>query len=129
MEENPFSSPNSSDSGSRKENASRYRLCSFLGVTVGIALYLVRATAVLVYSQITSDIGGPNVDSGQIAWIPFFAADIPWSLVFDYMTYPSNKTAVAIYSFVVGLPWVFYGIAAIWLIRFVREKINTRKAG
>ena len=119
---NPFSSPRSDDSEIAREKPARLRLFTFQGLAVGLVLYFVRAMAVLSYSRNASDIGGPQVDAGQMAWIPFFVVDVPWSLMFDNLTYSSDRTAVGAYSFAVGLPWVLYGMGGLWLIKYLHSK-------
>lgn len=70
-----------------------------------------RAVAVLLYGLWLNPvpIGGPDVDAGQMVWIPFILADLPWSLSFDGFAFPSNGLALAFYAAGMGLPWILYG--------------------
>lgn len=71
-------------------------------------------------------IGGPNVDAGQMVWIPFFLADFPWSMEFDRHTYSSGALALAIYALVVGLPWIAYGSLLSKLAAWLNAKTISR---
>ncbi len=86
-------------------------------------IYGFRLALVLVYGLLLNPvaIGGPHADSGMLVWLPFFLADLPWSVWFDSFEYPSNFVALAVYAIVVGLPWILYGIVfsrfATWCMR------------
>ncbi len=103
-----------------KENRKPQR--SKTPLRAGLVLYLLRMVLVVGYALIGApEIGGPNVDAGSMVWIPFFLADLPWSIFFDTFDYQSNTAALIVYAGIVGLPWIVYGYAVIrladWLAR------------
>ena len=95
----------------------RTRFFSTLNIAFGVLLYCVHVVLVAIFSYRLGPLAGPDVDAGQMAWIPFFVADFPWSVIFNGITFPSNSLGVFVYAAVVGLPWIIYGIAISWLTR------------
>ncbi|RCS52620.1 hypothetical protein DTL42_07205 [Bremerella cremea] len=122
--DNPFATPKGN------QNASTYLPSAnglLLAGGIGIALYLLRACAVLIYGLLLVQvpIGGPDIDAGQMVWIPFFIADLPWSFwFFDGVQFPSNAIALATYTLIVGLPWIAYGFLLTRLVRWAYRRIN-----
>jgi len=91
---------------------------------LGFALYFLRALLVAGYATIAVPIGGPAVDASVLQWFPFFLADFPWSLFFDSAKYASSSRALSIYVFIVGIPWIIYGIAIHHGMRWIQRRIN-----
>ncbi len=94
--------------------AARRKFFSLHGLKLGLVLYCVRALLVLTYSLSVADIGGPQVDAGTLAWLPFFVVDLPWSWLFAEVPYPSETVALSLYVIAVGLPWILYGMTFYW---------------
>ncbi|XZE37139.1 hypothetical protein SH501x_002741 [Pirellulaceae bacterium SH501] len=91
-------------------------------VWFGALLYAVRATLVFLYSLTAVPIGGPGTDAAIMMWIPFFVVDIPWSLLFESVSYSSNETALVVYALFVGIPWIIYGFVLQKLFGSIRAR-------
>lgn len=100
-----------------QEKSQRPRVFGLAGLGCGLAIYILRAILVLTYQA--ADIGGPNLDAGQMAWMPFFLVDVPWSILFNAIAYSSNSLAIFVYATIVGLPWILYGMLGFGLCNYL----------
>jgi hypothetical protein len=92
---------------------------------LGLVLYLLRAFCVAVYSLVSVPIGGPGVDASVLQWIPFFIADLPWSMLFENNVYSTNTRALTVYAFVFGIPWFAYGVIFQQGLAWMRSRVPT----
>ena len=125
---NPFQSPTATEqaNASIPQRKPLWRIVP--AVTTGVVLYGIRAILVFAYCMKwgADTIGGPHVDAGQMVWIPFFLADLPWSLIFDQYSFPSGIAALCVYALIVGLPWIGYGILLAKIVGWIYAKLTGR---
>ncbi len=125
---NPFQSPTATKQTNAliTQGTSLWRIAP--AVTVGAALYGIRATLVFAHGMKwgPDTIGGPHVDAGQMVWIPFMLADLPWSLIFDQYSFPTGTAALCVYALIVGMPWIGYGILLAKIVGWSYAKLTGR---
>lgn len=100
-------------------------LVSIRNTWLGLVLYVLRAFFVAVYSVFSVPIGGPGADASVLQWIPFFIADLPWSMLFKNNVYSTNTRALTVYALVVGIPWFAYGVIFQHGLVWMRSRVHT----